>query len=56
MLWQAFLRKGGIKHVPEMLSSTAKTIEKFLVKPLVAISKEEKFSARWNISGRWESI
>lgn len=53
-LWQAFLKKGEIKHAPKTLSSTAKIIEKFLVTPLESIVKREKFLAKWNVSGKWE--
>ena len=53
-LWKAFLNKGDIKHTPEKLSSVAKEIEEFLLKPLNAISKAEKFDARWKASGSWE--
>ena len=52
-LWKAFLNKGDIKHAPEKLSSVAKEIERFLCKPLNAISKSEKFDARWKASGPW---
>ena len=53
ILWKAFLKKGDIKHAPEKLSSVAKEIERFLYKPLNAINKSEKFSARWKASGPW---
>ncbi|GAG48484.1 unnamed protein product, partial [marine sediment metagenome] len=52
-LWKAFLNKGDIKHVPEKLSSVAKEIEKFLYKPLNAITKSEKFNDIWKASGPW---
>lgn len=52
-LWKAFLNKGDIKHAPEKLSTVAKEIEKILCKPLGAISKAEKFDARWKASGPW---
>ena len=52
-LWKAFLNKGDIKYVPEKLSAVAKDIEKFLCKPLNAISKAEKFDVRWKASGPW---
>jgi hypothetical protein len=39
MLWKAFLKKGDIKHVPENLSTVAKEIEEFLIKPLNASRK-----------------
>jgi predicted nucleotidyltransferase component of viral defense system len=53
MLWKAFLRKGNIKHAPEKLSITAREIEDFLVKPLDAIKKKQKFTKTWKTSGPW---
>ncbi len=52
-LWKAFLTKGQIKNTPEKLSETAKVIEKFLIKPLAAISKGEKFNDTWKAPGPW---
>lgn len=52
-LWRAFLTKGQIKNTPEKLSETAKVIEKFLIKPLGAIGKGEKFDNTWKAPGPW---
>ncbi|MDP3980561.1 MAG: nucleotidyl transferase AbiEii/AbiGii toxin family protein [Chlamydiota bacterium] len=52
-LWKAFLKKADVGHAPEKLSSIAKAIEKFLFNPLVAISKGEKFNAKWKAPGPW---
>lgn len=46
-LWKTFLRKGDIKHAPEKLSTTAREIENFLVKPLDAIRKSQEFNKEW---------
>lgn len=53
-LWKAFLKKGDITHVPEKLSTTAKAIEKFLIKPLDAIRGGQKFNKDWKAPGSWE--
>jgi hypothetical protein len=53
-MWKAFLRKGDIRHAPEKLSTIAKAIEEFLIKPLGAINKGEKFNAKWKAPGPWE--
>lgn len=53
-LWKAFLKKGDIKDAPEKLAITAKDIEKFLIKPLDAISKGERFNAKWKTPGIWK--
>ena len=53
-LWKAFLRKGDIKYVPEKLRTTAKEIEQFLIKPLDAIHKSQKFSKKWKAAGTWK--
>lgn len=53
ILWKAFLRKNDIKHAPEKLAITAKEIEKFLIKPLDAIKKGNRFNAEWKASGTW---
>ena len=52
-LWKALLNKADIKHAPEKLNTTAKAIEKFLIKPLNAINKGEKFNEKWKASGPW---
>jgi hypothetical protein len=54
-LWMAFLKKNDIKHAPEKLSTTAKEIEKFLIKPLDAINKGNTFNKTWNPTGHWVS-
>jgi len=54
ILWKAFLKKGDVKHVPEKLNTTAGEIEKFLVKPLISINKNEEFSAKWKAPGPWK--
>jgi len=43
MLWKIFLKKGNIKYAPEKFSTIARGIEKFLIKPLDAISKGQDF-------------
>lgn len=53
-LWRAFLEKVDIKHVPEKLNIIAMEIEKFLIKPLIAINKNEKFNAKWKAPGPWK--
>tara|TARA_Y100000294_G_C8557617_1_gene337783 strand:+ start:435 stop:1349 length:915 start_codon:yes stop_codon:yes gene_type:complete len=53
-LWKAFLKKEDIKHAPENLYVTAREIEKFLIKPLNAINKGEKFIGGWKPSGPWK--
>ncbi len=53
-LWRAFLKKVDIKYVPEKLNIIAREIEKFLIKPLIAINKNEKFNAKWKVSGPWK--
>jgi predicted nucleotidyltransferase component of viral defense system len=55
-LWQAFLKKENIKHAPEKLSDTAGGIEKFLIRPLKAINKNEKFDELWIAPGPWKMI
>lgn len=51
--WKAFLTKSRIKHAPEKLNEIANGIEKFLIKPLQAISKGEKFNEEWKAPGPW---
>ena len=53
-LWKAFLIKGDIKHAPEKLSTTAREIEKFLIKPLDAVNKTERFEEEWKARGPWK--
>ena len=53
MLWKAFLRKGDIKHAPEKLTTTAKEIEEFLIKPLNAIKNNQEFKGKWMAPGPW---
>ncbi|MBI5057511.1 MAG: nucleotidyl transferase AbiEii/AbiGii toxin family protein [Nitrospirae bacterium] len=52
-LWKAFLNKGDIKHTPQELSAVAKEIEQFLLKPLDAIKKEQRFNEQWTAPGAW---
>ena len=52
-LWMTFLRKNDIKHAPEKLSTTAKEIENFLMKPLDAINKGHAFNNTWNATEHW---
>lgn len=42
-LWKAFLKKSDIRHVPDNLVAVAKAIEGFLIEPLDAITKSNKF-------------
>jgi hypothetical protein len=53
-LWKAFLEKGDIKHAPEKLSTAARNIEVFLIKPLDAINKGQGFNAEWKSAGPWK--
>lgn len=53
-LWKAFLKKGDITHVPEKLSTTAKAIEEFLIKPLDAIRDGQKFNKDWKAPVSWK--
>jgi len=53
-LWNAFLKKGDVKHAPEKLSVTAKAIEEFLIKPLESIDRSKKFNHKWVcMPGQW---
>lgn len=54
MLWKAFLKRGDIKHTPEKLSTMAKEIEKFLMKPIEAIKKKQEFNMEWKAPGSWK--
>ncbi len=54
-LWMAFLRKNDIKHAQGKLSTTAKEIEIFMIKPIDAIKKETAFNNTWNVTGNWVS-
>ncbi len=53
-LWKAFLNKGEIQHAPQELSAVAKEIEQFLIKPLDAIKKDQKFRRKWKAPGPWK--
>ena len=53
-LWKAFLRKGGIKHVPEHLNTAAMEIEEFLIGPIKALSQDMKFNKEWKAPGPWK--
>lgn len=53
ILWNAFLKKGGIKQAPEKLSDTANAIERFLIKPLDAIHKGIEFNKEWKAGRSW---
>ncbi len=53
-LWKAFLRKGDIKYVPEKLCTTAREIEKFLIKPLDALRRSQGFNKEWKAAGPWK--
>lgn len=52
-LWKAFLNKGDIIHAPQELSTVAKEIEQFLLKPLDAVKREQKFNGKWAAPGPW---
>jgi len=54
ILWNAFLRKGDIQHVPDTLSVAAKEIENFLVEPIIAINEKDKFDKIWKSSRDWK--
>lgn len=53
MLWKAFLKRGEVKHAPEKLRTTARGIEKFLIKPLDAANKGQEFNEEWKAPGPW---
>ncbi|MFC1524873.1 nucleotidyl transferase AbiEii/AbiGii toxin family protein [Planctomycetota bacterium] len=53
-LWKAFLKKGDIKHAPERLSTIAKEIEEFLIKPLDVINKGQSINGAWKAPGPWK--
>ena len=53
-LWNAFLKKGDIQHAPENLSTTARKIEQFLIKPLNAIWEKQVFDKEWKSAGPWK--
>jgi hypothetical protein len=53
ILWETFIYKSGIKHVPEKLSAIAKEIEDFLIQPLDAINKGQEFDKSWKAPGPW---
>ncbi|MBU0502625.1 MAG: nucleotidyl transferase AbiEii/AbiGii toxin family protein [Candidatus Margulisbacteria bacterium] len=53
-LWQAFLRKGEIKHAPDSLGKVAQEIEKFLLEPLASITKGKGFNKKWQAPGPWK--
>ena len=52
-LWKSFLIKEDIKHAPEKLCTTAREIENFLINPLKAVNKGEKFNKKWKTPGLW---
>lgn len=54
VLWKAFLKKGDIKQTPERLSTVAKGIERFLIKPLEAIKEGQEFKKKWIVPGPWK--
>lgn len=53
-LWKAFLKKGDIKNIPEKLAITAVEIENFLIKPITAVNKAQKFDGHWKAPGPWK--
>lgn len=53
-LWKTFLSKGNIKHAPDKLSTLARGIEAFLVKPIDAINKGQDFNSEWKAPGPWK--
>jgi len=54
MLWSAFLKKGDIRHAPETLSVTAREIESFLIKPIMALNDNVAFDKTWKQPKGWE--
>lgn len=54
LLWQAFLKKGGIKHTPEKLLTTAGEIEDFLIGLLDSIRKDHQVKTKWKAPGPWK--
>ncbi|MCK5358737.1 MAG: nucleotidyl transferase AbiEii/AbiGii toxin family protein [Elusimicrobiales bacterium] len=54
ILWKAFLNKGNIKSVPKTLNTIAGEIEKFLIKPIIAINKGKLFNKKWKAHGLWK--
>lgn len=53
-LWQAFLKKGDIKHAPDKLHTIAIEIEEFLVEPIDASMSNKEFKKTWSVSGHWK--
>lgn len=51
---ECIFEKGDIKNVPEKLAITAVEIERFLIKPMNAINKSQKFKGKWKAPGPWE--
>lgn len=52
-LWNAFLKKGDIQHAPKTLSKTAKTIERFLLEPILALNGNVAFDKTWRSPKGW---
>ncbi len=53
-LWNAFVKKGDIRHAPETLSATAKEIERFLIEPIMALNGNVAFDKTWTSPKGWE--
>ncbi|MFA6635479.1 MAG: nucleotidyl transferase AbiEii/AbiGii toxin family protein [Candidatus Omnitrophota bacterium] len=53
MLWSAFLKKGDMQHTPKTLSETAKTIERFLLEPILALNGNVAFDKTWKSPKGW---
>jgi hypothetical protein len=48
------LKKGDIKHVPNILAVTVKEIETFLIDPIIAINEKVKFDKTWQLMTGWK--
>ena len=53
MLWSAFLKKGDMQHTPKTLSETAKTIERFLLEPILSLNGNVAFDKTWKSPKGW---
>lgn len=53
-LWNAFLKKNGIKQAPQKLSEVALEIEGFLLKPIETIKDGKKFRKEWKPLEGWK--
>ena len=52
-MWKAFLKKNPINSAPDSFKGVVVAIEKFLGKPVAAITSGKEFSSNWNVPGPW---